>query len=111
MKQVTAAIIIRDGKVLLTRRKQGESLAGFWEFPGGKIEKGETPQECLERELKEELGLNTCAGDLLTECVYHYVYVVKRFWTRRVNIQRGFCLNILLHNSIYKFSEAVLSAS
>ena len=72
MKQVTAAIIVRKGTVLLTRRKDGEALAGFWEFPGGKVEEGETPQECLQRELNEELGLTTVAGILLAECTYHY---------------------------------------
>ena len=65
MKQVTAAIIIQNGNVLLTRRSPGESLPGYWEFPGGKIEDGETPQVCLERELKEELCITTKAGQII----------------------------------------------
>jgi 8-oxo-dGTP diphosphatase len=72
MKRVVAAIIVSDGKLLLTRRKKGEALSGSWEFPGGKIEVGETPQASLERELKEELGLTTKAGRIITESEYHY---------------------------------------
>jgi 8-oxo-dGTP diphosphatase len=72
MKLVTAAIIVRDGNVLLTRRKQGERLAGHWEFPGGKVEEGESPQECLERELFEELGVRAKADSIVAESEYHY---------------------------------------
>lgn len=72
MKTVTAAIIIRDNKILLARRKEGERLAGYWEFPGGKIEKDETPQTCLERELYEELGVRARAGEVIAESEYHY---------------------------------------
>ena len=53
------ALIDRDGRVLLTRRPEGKPLAGVWEFPGGKVEPGETPEACLVRELREELGIET----------------------------------------------------
>jgi 8-oxo-dGTP diphosphatase len=53
------ALIDKDGRVLLAQRPEGKSLAGLWEFPGGKVEKGETPEEALIRELTEELGINT----------------------------------------------------
>lgn len=56
-KKVAAAIVHLDGKILITRRAPGEKLAGMWEFPGGKIEHEETPQECIIRELREELGV------------------------------------------------------
>ncbi len=57
IKLVAAAIIISNGRVLLARRRQGDSHQGFWEFPGGAVEPGETIEECLARELKEELGV------------------------------------------------------
>ena len=57
---VTAvALIDADGRVLLAQRPEGKSLAGLWEFPGGKVEPGETPEAALIRELKEELGIDT----------------------------------------------------
>lgn len=56
MREVTAAIIRRNGKILICRRAEG-SCAHLWEFPGGKTELGETPFECLTRELREELNI------------------------------------------------------
>lgn len=53
------ALIDTDGRVLLAQRPEGKSMAGLWEFPGGKIEQGETPEVALIRELEEELGINT----------------------------------------------------
>ena len=53
------ALIDADGRVLLAQRPEGKSLAGLWEFPGGKVEPGETPEAALIRELQEELGINT----------------------------------------------------
>lgn len=61
---VAAALIDADGRVLLQQRPEGKSLAGLWEFPGGKIEPGETPEAALVRELDEELGIGVVAGDL-----------------------------------------------
>lgn len=57
---VTAvALIDADGRILLAQRPEGKSLAGLWEFPGGKVESGETPEAALIRELREELGIET----------------------------------------------------
>lgn len=53
------ALIDRDGRVLLARRPEGKPMAGLWEFPGGKVEPGETPEAALIRELHEELGIGT----------------------------------------------------
>lgn len=72
MKTVTAAIIHENNRILLTRRKEGQKLHGYWEFPGGKIESGETPQQCLERELYEELGVKSKAGSIIAESIYEY---------------------------------------
>jgi 8-oxo-dGTP diphosphatase len=69
---VTAAIIRRDDTVLLARRSPGQKLAGFWEFPGGKVEGGETPEESLARELKEELGIRARVGEKCAESFYQY---------------------------------------
>jgi len=64
-RQVVAAVIEKDGKVLVVRRKPGLVAGGMWEFPGGKVEDGETAEKCLERELEEELGVRTRVGELL----------------------------------------------
>ena len=54
-----AALVDADGRVLLCQRPEGKQLAGLWEFPGGKVEAGETPEQCLIRELQEEIGIET----------------------------------------------------
>jgi len=67
---VTAAIILKEGLVLVTRRPDGKPHAGMWEFPGGKLDAGETPQECLRREIREELDLEVTVGPIF-EVVFH----------------------------------------
>jgi len=69
---VTAALIRRDGKVLLARRAPGQRMAGKWEFPGGTVEPGETPAQCLKRELREELGIEAVIGEQLASTDYTY---------------------------------------
>jgi len=61
---VAVALIDPDGRVLLAQRPAGKSLAGLWEFPGGKVEPGETPEAALIRELREELAIDTWASCL-----------------------------------------------
>lgn len=72
MLRVTAAIIVNDGKFLLAQRKIGGTLELKWEFPGGKIEDNETPEECLRRELFEEFKVIATIGSFLDSVVYHY---------------------------------------
>lgn len=74
--KVTAAIIEKDGKVLIGKRMRGR-LAGTWEFPGGKMEPGETPDACLIRELREELGVEARIGApfLTTRHVYTHMAI------------------------------------
>jgi 8-oxo-dGTP diphosphatase len=69
---VVAAIIERDGRLLVSRRLAGTHLAGLWEFPGGKCAPGEAHVSCLARELREELGVDAIIGDelVVTEHVY-----------------------------------------
>ncbi len=69
---VAAAVIVEAGKILAARRRPGLRLGGYWEFPGGKIEPGETPQQCLARELLEELGVTCRIGPYLGQSVYDY---------------------------------------
>ncbi len=64
-RKVTAAVVERDGKVLCCRRRPGLVAGGLWEFPGGKLEDGEEPRRGLERELREELGVEARAGEFL----------------------------------------------
>jgi len=83
------ALIDSDGRILLAQRPEGKSLAGLWEFPGGKVEPGETPEECLVRELEEEIGIKTKVACLapLTFASHSYdtfhllmpLYVCRRY--------------------------------
>ncbi|MFE5774510.1 (deoxy)nucleoside triphosphate pyrophosphohydrolase [Brachybacterium sp. NPDC056505] len=65
---VVGAIIVRDGLVFAARRSPERSAGGLWEFPGGKVEPGETPQEALVRELREELGVRVEVGARAARC-------------------------------------------
>lgn len=72
--RVTAAVIEKDGKILIAKRHKGDMHGGRWEFPGGKVELGETPEECLKRELKEELGIEAEVGDFV--CASEFTYML-----------------------------------
>lgn len=69
---VTAAIIEKDRKFLIAKRKKGKHLENKWEFPGGKIEQQETPEECLVRELEEEFGIVTEIAEFIAESLFDY---------------------------------------
>jgi 8-oxo-dGTP diphosphatase len=71
-KIVTAAVIEKNGHVLIGKRKRGKQHAGEWEFPGGTLEEGETNEQCLKRELLEELAITTEIGDLVCSSTFSY---------------------------------------
>jgi 8-oxo-dGTP diphosphatase len=83
------ALVDADGRVLIAQRPQGKQLAGLWEFPGGKVEPGETPEQCLVRELHEEIGIEAKIACLapLTFASHSYddfhllmpLYICRRF--------------------------------
>ena len=93
------ALIDRDGRVLLAQRPAGKRMAGLWEFPGGKIETGETPEAALIRELGEELGIDTAESCLapLTFASHSYddfhllmlVYVCRKWTGTPRPLERG----------------------
>ena len=71
-KDVVIAVVVRAGKVLICQRKAEDSFGGYWEFPGGKREQGETPQQCLAREMMEELALKVDALEALPAIEHDY---------------------------------------
>lgn len=79
---VLAAIIERNGHLLVTRRLAGTHLAGLWEFPGGKCEPGETHEDCLRRELDEELGVNASIGPEIFATAHAYPERIVRLHFR-----------------------------
>ena len=72
MKNVSAAIFLKSNSVLIAKRGNGENLAGYWEFPGGKQEQNETIFECLEREILEEFNVKCKAKEIFCESIYNY---------------------------------------
>jgi len=72
MKQVVAAFIVQNGKVLVCQRTKHQPMALKWEFPGGKIEEGEQPRDALRRELEEELGIQAVIGDEMVRIRHIY---------------------------------------
>ena len=72
MIEVTAAILNNNGRLLIAQRKPTGKLPNKWEFPGGKVDSGETPEYCLKREMKEEFDIDVSVGDYLGESIYHY---------------------------------------
>ena len=69
---VAGALLKRKDKYLICRRNLKGSMPGLWEFPGGKVEVGESPKECIKRELKEELGIDAKIGNIFTKfCIYY----------------------------------------
>ena len=89
MKKVTAAILIKDGKILIAKRKADDRQANKWEFPGGTIEQNETPQACLKREMKEEFGIAVTVDDYIGESIYHYDHGTIKLLAYRTRWESG----------------------
>ena len=89
VRSVTAAVIEERGRVLIARRKRGDRCEGRWEFPGGKIESGETPEESLKRELHEELGIDVSVGERLIACPFRAGEVPMELLVYRTRIVKG----------------------
>jgi 8-oxo-dGTP diphosphatase len=99
MIEVTAAIIHNEGKILICQRPRGKRCEMLWEFPGGKIEDGETSEECLIRECREELGITIVPEKMIQEVKYDYpdVSVNIRFYMCKFVDGEPTCLE---HNDI-----------
>lgn len=95
MITVTAAIIQNASKILITRRGPGRHLAGYWEFPGGKLDANETEQECLAREIKEEL-------DITIKVNAFYMQNIHQYGDKEILLKAYECVhvagNIVLHD-------------
>jgi 8-oxo-dGTP diphosphatase len=72
--EVAAAIIRQEGRYLITKRNHDVMFGGLWEFPGGKRLSGETPEDCVRREMKEELGVEVAVQGLFCEVIYPYTH-------------------------------------
>lgn len=70
--KVAAGLLCREGRILIGRRREGLPYSGFWEFPGGKMEEGESPQDCVVREFFEELSVRVRAGELVACHTHQY---------------------------------------
>ena len=86
---VVGAVIVKDGAVLCARRGPGGEMAGMWEFPGGKIEPGETPQEALVREIGEELRCVVTVGEQVAHTVHEYGFGIVALTTFSCELVSG----------------------
>jgi 8-oxo-dGTP diphosphatase len=103
MRQVVAAILEREGRVLICQRKPGQWHPLQWEFPGGKVEPGESPHEALARELEEELGIHGSTGDEIAR--YEYCYPEKppiELIFYRVRSFSGEPRNLVFHEMLWE---------
>ena len=79
--RVVGAVFLKEGKFLAFRKKPGKSMAGYWEFPGGKIEPGETAEQALRREISEELGVDAQVGAKVTTTLHEYDFATVELTT------------------------------
>jgi len=86
---VVGAVIVRDGKIMCAQRGNTKTMPGKWEFPGGKIEEGETPQEALKREIQEEMQCIVEVGESIETTVYDYEFGVVHLSTFYCSLVEG----------------------
>jgi mutator protein MutT len=87
--EVSAGLVFRSGRLLITQRPATGHLANLWEFPGGKREPGESFEQCLARELREELEIGVGVGELLEEITHHYAEKSVRLRFYRCELREG----------------------
>ena len=103
-RDVAAGLIVCDGLILIGQRKHGKSLEYKWEFPGGKLEPDETLQECLKRELQEEMQLDITVGEHFIDTSYDYDFgtiVLHAFWATC----KSYDIPVVLEHEQYKWVE------
>ena len=86
---VVGAVVVRDGRILCARRGLDAELGGMWEFPGGKVEPGESPRDALVREITEELGCRVRVGEELTTTTYEYEFATVTLTTYWCDLESG----------------------
>lgn len=110
MKIVGTAIITdNDGKILIGQRPEGKDLAGLWEFPGGKQENGETVEQCIVREIKEELDVDCSVGDYLLSVTKSYPHGEFKLMVYRAKILNPHNLKALVHQKLLWVTPQELS--
>lgn len=75
MIKVAAGVIVKDNKILIAQKGEGEKLGLKWEFPGGKVQEGESYESCLRRELHEEFSIDSAVGDYICTSIYDYGHI------------------------------------
>jgi len=115
VKIVTAGVLECDGRVLIVRRAPGQLMAGSWEFPGGSLEADESPEDCLQRELREELALECEVGLLLGVSRHsyprgsidlHFYHVPRWRGTVRLSVHDRLSWVAIAELDAYEFSPA-----
>jgi 8-oxo-dGTP diphosphatase len=87
--KVTAAILVKDNKIIIAKRGPNDHLAKKWEFPGGKVEINETPEQCLKREMKEEFDIDVSVGEYLGSSIYYYSHISIELMAYRTYWENG----------------------
>ena len=87
--KVTAAMLLKDNKIIIAKRGPNDRLANKWEFPGGKVETNETPEQCLKREMKEEFDIDVSVGEYLGSSIYNYSHMSIELMAYRAYWENG----------------------